>query len=90
MTVQELIDHLPPRQDMIRFARYLGSLRRPARAELAMYGLAGALIGAGVALLFAPTRGSELRRTIGERIDEYWRTANEFAAANGHDRPEGP
>ncbi|HTO53289.1 MAG TPA: YtxH domain-containing protein [Myxococcota bacterium] len=89
MTVQDLIDQLPPRQDMIRFARYLGSLRRPARAELAMYGIAGALIGAGLALLFAPTRGSELRRTIGERIDEYWRTANDLAA-NGHDRAEGP
>ncbi|HTO09570.1 MAG TPA: YtxH domain-containing protein [Myxococcota bacterium] len=85
MTVQELIDHLPPRQDMIRLARYLGSLRRPARTELVMYGVAGALIGAGLALLFAPSRGSELRRALGDRIEEYWRNAAEYAA-NGHDR----
>jgi YtxH-like protein len=85
MTVQDLIDHLPPRQDMIRLARYLGSLRRPARTELAMYGLAGALIGAGVALLFAPSRGAELRRMLGERLEEYWRSAADYAA-NGHDR----
>lgn len=89
MTVQELLDHLPPRQDLVRFARYLGSLRRPARAELVMYGVAGAMIGAGLALLFAPSRGSELRRALGERIDEYWRSAAEYAA-NGHDRAEGP
>jgi len=91
MTVQELIDHLPPRQDMIRFARYLGSLRRPARAELMMYGIAGALIGAGMALLFAPSRGSDLRQMLGERIEEYWRSANDYAASvsNGHDRPDG-
>jgi gas vesicle protein len=48
-----------------------------------MYGFAGALIGAGIALLFAPTRGSELRSRIAYRIDEYMRAANEDAAANG-------
>jgi YtxH-like protein len=88
MVIKDLIDHLPPGEDLVRIARYVGSLRRPARAELLMYGLAGALIGAGIALLFAPARGSELRGRIGDRIDKYMRTAEEFEP-NGHDRAEG-
>jgi hypothetical protein len=87
MGISEIIDHLPPREDLIRLARYLGSLRRPARAELFMYGVAGAMIGAGLALMFAPARGSELRSQLGTRLEEYWRSANEYAA-NGHDRAE--
>jgi hypothetical protein len=85
MAIKEIIDHLPPREDLMRIARYVGSLRRPARAELAMFGLAGVLIGAGIALLFTPTRGSELRGRIGDRIDRYMRTENE---SNGHDRAQ--
>lgn len=54
-----------------------------------MYGFAGVLIGAGIALLFAPARGSELRSRIGDRIDEYMRTPGESAAPNGHDQAEG-
>jgi hypothetical protein len=87
MGIKDIVDHLPPREDLVRLARYVGSLRRPAKAELVMYGVAGALIGAGLALLFAPTRGSELRSQLGTRLEEYWRTANEYAA-NGHDRAE--
>jgi YtxH-like protein len=80
---------LPPREDLMRIARYFGSPRRPARAELLMYGFAGVLIGAGVALLFAPARGSELRSRIGNRVDEYVRTASGYAAPNGADRGAG-
>jgi YtxH-like protein len=85
MLLKEIIDHLPPGEDLVRIAR---SLRRPARAEFLMYGLAGALIGAGIALLFAPARGSELRGRIGDRIDQYMRTADGYEG-NGHDRAEG-
>lgn len=85
MGISELVDYLPPREDLVRLARYVGSLRRPGRAELVMYGVAGALVGAGLALLFAPTRGSELRSQLGSRLEEVWKTANEYAA-NGHDR----
>jgi hypothetical protein len=88
MLIKEIIDHLPPGEDLVRIARYLGSRRRPARAELVMYGLAGAFIGAGIALLFAPARGSELRGRIGERIDKYMGTAEGYEP-NGHDRAEG-
>ena len=88
MLIKEIIDRLPPGEDLVRLARYVGSLRRPARAELLMYGLAGALVGAGIALLFAPARGSELRGRIGDRIDQYMRAAEE-SEANGHDRAQG-
>jgi YtxH-like protein len=84
MILKDIIEQLPRRE----LGQFLRSLRRPARAEFVMYGVAGALIGAGLALLFAPTRGSELRSKIGERIDEYMSAANENAA-NGHDRAQG-
>jgi len=84
MILKDILEQLP-RRDLAQFIR---SLRRPGRTELVMYGVAGALIGAGLALLFAPTRGSELRTKIGERIDEYMNAANEHAA-NGHDRAQG-
>ena len=84
MTLQEIVDHLPPKQDLVRFARYLSALRRPSRAELVLCGLGGALVGAGLALLFAPTPGSELRGAIGARIGEYWNELETLRAdANG-------
>jgi YtxH-like protein len=82
MGLQEIVDHLPPKEDLVRFARYLGSLRRPSRAELVVYGLGGAFVGAGLALLFAPTRGSELRGAISDRLEEYW-NGLESLRANG-------
>jgi hypothetical protein len=88
MAIKEIIDHLPPREDLVRIARYLGSRRRRARTGLVVFGVAGMLIGAGLALLFAPSRGSELRSQIGDRVDEYFRSMKDVAA-NGHDRAEG-
>ena len=85
--VKEIVDHLPPRRDLMRIARYVGSLRRPSRAELLLYGLAGAVIGAGIALLLTPERGSELRSRIGDRVEKYMRTAEEHEP-DGHDRAE--
>jgi len=86
MGIQEVIDYLPPREDLVRIARYVGSLQRPARTELVMCGVASALIGAGLALLFAPTRGSELRSQFRSRLEDLWRAAQEAGAADGHDR----
>jgi gas vesicle protein len=40
------------------------------RTENLMWFLAGAAIGAAVALLFAPKTGEELRRLIGERAGQ--------------------
>lgn len=88
MGIKEIVDHLPPREDLLRLARYLASPRRPARAQLLMFGVAGVLIGAGIALMFAPERGSELRSRVSDRLDGYWRSANEYAG-NGHDKAAG-
>jgi hypothetical protein len=87
MKLQDVIDHMPPRQDLMRLARYLSSLRRPSRAEVLLYGLGGVLVGAGLALLFAPSRGSELRSRLGERFDEYW-NGLESLRSNGAAPPD--
>jgi hypothetical protein len=80
MKLQELIDYLPPKQDLAKLARYVSALRRPSRAEVLVYGIGGALLGAGLALLFAPSRGSELRSAIGERFDQYWNELDSLRA----------
>jgi len=51
----------------------LGLQRRSSAdlvAPLAGALILGGLIGAGIALLFAPTSGEELRRGLGQRVDE--------------------
>lgn len=68
MKLEQLLDHLPPREDLVRLGRYVATMRRPSRGELLVSGFAGALVGAGIALLFAPRSGRELRREIGERV----------------------
>jgi hypothetical protein len=65
----------------------LTSFRRPLRAEVVLSGLGGALLGAGLALLFAPTGGREQRGAIGERLEEYWKLPL-GATINGGLRPE--
>ena len=40
--------------------------------------LLGAMIGAVVALLFAPRSGKETRDIIAEKADEYWGEAGDF------------
>ena len=48
--------------DLLRTRRHAAERRRAA--------LIGTLVGAGVALLFAPSSGSKLRRRIGRQVDE--------------------
>jgi hypothetical protein len=64
-----LADSLPTREAVIN-AIGLAS-RRSTSAELAsvisIFG-AGLLVGAGLALLFAPKTGEELRRDLGDRL----------------------
>jgi hypothetical protein len=85
MTLQEIVDYLPPKQDLMRFARYVSSLRRPSRSELVLCGIGGALVGAGLALLFTPARGAELRGAIGARIEEYWNELEALRARSNGD-----
>lgn len=69
MRLQEMVEYLPPREDLMKLARYVSSMRRPARSELAIAGLIGAAVGAGVALLFTPVTGRELREEVRARLD---------------------
>lgn len=71
MEMSKLAGSLPAAEDIIRA---LGlPPRRGAGAEmapsLALFG-AGLLVGAGLALLLAPTSGRELREEISERANE--------------------
>ena len=49
---------------------------------VAVFG-AGILVGAGLALLFAPAAGSEVREQIGSRIDEMRDKATHLGAEKG-------
>jgi hypothetical protein len=69
--VTELSRNLPSTDELLRT---LGLQRaRPGGGELlggiAVFG-AGLLVGAGLALLFAPASGSETREQLGSRIGE--------------------
>lgn len=64
---KEITRQLPSTEEIIRF---LGLQARQSHLDvgpgIAVFG-AGILVGAGLALLFAPTSGRELRDEIGER-----------------------
>ncbi len=64
-----LTDSLPTRDDVIKAIGL--ATRRSAPVELAsvigVFG-AGLLVGAGLALLFAPTTGEQMRRDLGTRL----------------------
>lgn len=66
-------DAMPTRDD---FLRALGG--KPADDMLSSFGVfaAGIVLGAGLAMLFAPKPGSEIREAIGEKISNL-RTAAE-------------
>jgi hypothetical protein len=78
-----LIESLPTREDLVN-ALGLAS-RRSTTADFAsvigVFG-AGLLIGAGLALLFAPKSGEDLRRDLGERLS----SINEEDVASGFNR----
>ena len=67
---KDLSSFLPSTEDIIRA---LGVRRQTQGADvlpgLALFG-AGILVGAGLALLFAPSTGEDLREEIGQRFDE--------------------
>ena len=68
---RDLTHHLPSAEDLIRA---LGLQTRRSQGSaiasgVALFG-AGLLVGAGLALLFAPSSGRELREEIGERAAE--------------------
>ncbi len=68
--VKEMADALPSAEEIIRA---LGMQTRSSHSDmmpgLALFG-AGILVGAGLALLFAPSSGRELREELGQRVGE--------------------
>ena len=90
MRILDMIDMLPPRDDMLNMARYFARTRRPDRGSLILTGAAGVCVGAAVALLLAPHTGRELRRQIGERAEGLREKAQGFGSrmrANGSVHP---
>jgi hypothetical protein len=83
MRIQDMLEMLPPREDMFRVARYFGQPRGPDYTTLFVTAAAGLVLGAGVALLFAPNTGRELRRQIGERAEVLRERARERAQQLG-------
>lgn len=86
---KEVARNLPSTDEIIR---YLGLQARHNHHSdmlpgLALFG-AGLLVGAGLALLFAPTTGRELREELGERAAELRdrvSATTEEAASQAHD-----
>jgi hypothetical protein len=79
MTLQDLARYLPTREEISRIAsaraRYTGS------DIVGALGL-GALVGAAIALLYAPKTGRELRDDISRRVEDL-RETTRGAGHNG-------
>jgi hypothetical protein len=68
-SAKEFARNLPSAEDLIRALGVETRKRADVAPSVALFG-AGLLVGAGLALLFAPTSGRELREEIGERATE--------------------
>jgi len=86
--MKDFTSSIPSAEDIIRALGLQGhAARTDVMPGLALFG-AGILVGAGLALLFAPTSGRELRENIGEQVNEM----RERMGGDGHaesDRPAG-
>ena len=60
--------------------RVIWTTRQPDYSSLIVTAAAGIVVGAGMALLFAPNSGRELRRAIGERAEGLREKAQEFGS----------
>jgi hypothetical protein len=71
MTFTEIVRSLPASRDLVQSAvlALRPAPRRNLTGHVGTLGL-GIALGAGVALLYAPKSGRELRRQISARIDE--------------------
>src|SRR4051794_17011873 len=82
MNIEDLLQSLPSREDI---ANAVGMQQRSSFSSsneflpaLGIFGT-GMLFGAGLALLFAPKSGSEMRQDIGEKVQEFGGQAREMA-----------
>ena len=71
MTIEDFLQALPSKQDI---ASAVGLEARPSVTSdmLTAFGIfaTGAILGAGLALLFAPKAGQEIRHDIAEKVGE--------------------
>ncbi len=84
----DLAKNFPSTDDILRA---LGQNRRTGNdilPGLALFG-AGLLVGAGLALLFAPSSGEDLRAEIGERAREVGKGLTDGADEGGGAEPQG-
>lgn len=71
MSTDEILSKLPGREDLLARLPAAQPQRRTGEELLTAVGVfgAGIVVGAGLALLFAPKRGRELRRELGEKVE---------------------
>jgi hypothetical protein len=80
MTLEDILHALPSKNDM---AGIIGleqrrTMTQDASAAIGLFGT-GMLVGAGLALLFAPKPGQDLRRDIAEKVTAGVEAADRFA-----------
>ena len=83
--IQARSTNLPSAEDIARFIQGRNA-DRDVFPGVALFG-AGLLVGAGLALLFAPSSGEELRETLGRKMgamtEERWPDEEREPAGNG-------
>jgi gas vesicle protein len=83
MNIEELLQSLPSREDI---ASAVGLQSRSTTTDLlpalGLFGT-GMLFGAGLALLFAPKSGNELRRDLSQKAQQYGDQARDMVEETG-------
>jgi len=77
-TAKDFMRNLPSTDDIIRALGLRSYQQTNYMSGWALFG-AGILVGAGLALLFAPTSGRELRDELGERAQQARERVSEVA-----------
>jgi len=85
----QLGDRLPATDDMLRLIG-LQQQRTASDMTLSMLGAfaLGTIVGGAMGLLFAPKTGEEMRRQLGERLDDATHRVKDRLATNSGDMTE--
>jgi len=79
MNIEDILQALPSREDL---ANAVGLERRSAAPGEMLSALGtGILLGAALAVLFAPKAGKDTRRDIGEKLEEFGEQFHSSSAA---------
>ena len=84
MMMKDLTSNLPSTDELLRMLQGQPQHNRDLLPSIALFG-AGLLVGAGLALLLAPTTGEELRGTLSDRLG----SLREGVASNGEEHSAG-